>query len=223
MFSNAQSNYFKWSYGFGAGANYSKTDVVKGNWGHTISGNIDYNFTPFITGGLEGQYGMVQGGDIYTDPNNRQFVNKYTGINANVKFMLGEFTNYNKTNFLYKIRGLYAGIGIGAINNNITDIVRIKPSFAYDAGYGPFPGEDKSVNLWVPINLGINFYMNDGWGYVRYVININAQSNFTFGEGLDGYNDPETRFKNYDPDTYNVYSIGFKYYFGNIKVYRKTL
>ena len=223
-FSNAQSNYFKWDYGINVGPNYSKTDVYKGSWGYTIAGTIDHHLTPFVTAGLEAQYGMVQGGDIVTDPHNRQFVNQYTAVNFNMKFALGEFINYNKTDFLYNIKGLYIGSGIGAIKNKITDVVRYKPSWAaFDPGYGPFPGEDKSTNLWVPVNLGINFYINDGWGYVRYVINVNAQSNFTFGEGLDGYNDPATKFKNYDPDTYNVYSIGFKYYFGNIKVYRKTL
>lgn len=222
--SGAQSNYFKWSYGISAGPNYSKTDVYKGNWGHTISGVVDHHFTPFITGGLEAQYGMVQGGDIVTDPHNRQFVNKYTGLNANLKFMLGEFIDYKQTNFLYNIRGLYLGMGVGAVKNNITDIVRYKPSWAaYDPGYGPFPGADKSTNLWVPVNLGINFFLNDNWGFVRYAINLNAQTNFTFGEGLDGYDDSETVFQNYNPDMYNVYSIGFKYYFGNVKVYRKTL
>ncbi|MFC3561111.1 hypothetical protein [Pedobacter jamesrossensis] len=223
-FSDGQSNYFKWSIGLNGGPNFSRTDVYKGDWGHTIAGSIDYNLTPFVTAGLEAQYGLVQGGDIVTDPHNRQFVNKYSGVNFNMKFMLGEFVDYNKTDFLHKIRGLYLGAGVGAIKNNITDIVRYKPLWAaYDRGYGPFPGEDKSTNFWVPLNLGINFYLNDGWGYMRYVINVNAQSNFTFGEGLDGYNDPETMFKNRDPDTYNVYSIGFKYYFGNVKIYKKTL
>lgn len=220
----AQSNYFKWSYGLGAGPNYSKSDVVKGNWGYTINGEVNYHITPFVTASLEGQYGMVQGGDIVNDPHNRQFVNKYSGLNVNVKLMLGEFIYYEKSEFLNNIRGLYLGLGVGAINNNITDVVRYKPAWAaYDPGYGPFPGEDKSVSLWVPINLGFNYYLYDGYGYIRYVINFNAQSNFTFGEGLDGYNDPSTKFKNYDPDTYNVYSIGFKYYFGHIKSYRKTL
>ncbi|RNL52792.1 hypothetical protein [Pedobacter jejuensis] len=224
LLSQAQSNYYKWSIGFGAGANYSRTDVVRGNWGHTFSGTIDHNFTPFVTVGLEGQFGMIQGGDIYTDRNNRQFVNQYKAINANMKVMLGEFVDYRQSNFLYHIRGLYAGIGVGAIKNNITDIVRIKPGFAFfDAGYGPFPGEDKSVNLWVPLNLGINFYFKDRWDYARYVLTVNAQSNFTFGEGLDGYNDPPSTFDNEAPDTYNVYSIGFKYYFGNIRFFRRTL
>lgn len=221
-FSFAQSNYFKWSWGLGGGANYSKTDVVEGNWGYTGYGEISYHFTPFVTGSLEAQYGMVQGGDIITDPHNRQFVNKYTSATANLKVQLGEFINYDRRPFWEAIKGAYLGLGVGIINNNITDIVRYKPEWAaFDPGYGPFPGVDKGINLIVPINLGLNYYINDGYGYVRYVINFNAQSNFTFGEGLDGYNDPSTKFKNYDPDTFNVYSLGVKYFFGSIKAYRK--
>jgi len=225
-FSFAQSNYFKMSYGFGGGINKSYTDVYKGSNGYTFYGVFDYHITPFVTLGLEGQYGLVQGGDIVNDPHNRQFANQYTAISANVKLMLGEVINYDRSEFLYNIRGLYAGLGVGVINNNIADgdIVRYKPAWAeYDPGYGPFPGENKSLNLLVPLNLGFNYYINDGYGYMRYIININAQSNFTFGEGLDGYNDPSAKFKNNSPDVYNTYTIGLKYMFGKIKVYHKTL
>jgi hypothetical protein len=223
-FSFAQSNYFKMSYGFGGGINRSYTDVYQGSFGYTAYGVFDFHVTPFVTFGLEGQYGMVQGGNIETDPHNRQFVNQYTALSANAKLMLGEVVNYDKSEFLYNIRGLYAGLGIGVIKNNITDIVRYKPSWAAsNPGYGPFPGEDKSLNLLVPINFGFNYFINDGYGYMRYIININAQSNFTFGEGLDGYNDSSNKFKNYSPDVYNTYTIGFKYMLGNIKSYRKTL
>lgn len=223
-FSFAQSNYFKMSYGFGGGVNKSYTDVYQGSFGYTAYGVFDFHITPFVTFGLEGQYGMVQGGNIETDPHNRQFVNQYTALSANAKLMLGEVVNYDKSEFLYNIRGLYAGLGIGVIKNNITDIVRYKPSWAAnDPGYGPFPGEDKSLNLLVPLNFGFNYFINDGYGYMRYIININAQSNFTFGEGLDGYNDASNKFKNYSPDVYNTYTIGFKYMLGKIKSYRKTL
>jgi len=223
-FSFAQSNYFGMSYGFGGGINKSYTDVYKGSYGYTAYGVIDYHVTPFVTLGLEGQLGKVKGGDIETDPHNRQFTNQYMAISANAKLMLGELVNYDRSEFLYNIRGLYAGLGLGVINNNITQIVRYKPSWAaYDPGYGPFPGEDKSLNLLVPINFGFNYYINDGYGYMRYIININAQSNFTFGEGLDGYNDPSSKFKNNSPDVYNTYTIGFKYMFGKIRVYHKTL
>jgi hypothetical protein len=223
-FSFAQSNYFKMSYGFGGGINKSYTDVYQGDFGYTAYGVFDFHITPFVTLGLEGQYGRVQGGDIRTDPNNRQFANKYTSLSANVKLMLGEVVDYYQSEFLYKIRGLYAGLGIGVINNNLTYIVRYKPIWAAsNPGYGPFPGEDKSLNMIVPFNLGFNYYINDGYGYMRYIINFNAQSTFTFGEGLDGYNDVRTQFKNFSPDVYNTYTIGFKYMLGNIKTYRKTL
>nr|WP_199157395.1 hypothetical protein [Pedobacter sp. ASV2] len=224
QYSSAQSNYFKWSGGIGAGINHSSTDVYKGSWGHTFYGVIDHHFTPFLTGGIEAQYGLIQGGDIVNDPHNRQFVNEYSSVALSGKAMIGEFINYERNDFLNYIKGLYVGLGVGVINNNLTQVVRYKPSWAkIDPNYGPFPGKDKSVNLWVPLNLGINFFINDAYGYPRYIINVNAQSNYTFGEGLDGYDDPTTKFKNYDPDTYNVYSIGVKYFFGNIKVYRKTL
>lgn len=224
FFSNAQSNYFKWSYGLGVGVNYSITDAVDGNWGHTFAGNIDYHFTPFTTLGLEAQYGLIQGGDFVTDPYNRQFVNKYSGINLNMKIALGEFIDYQKNGFLYKIKGLYLGTGLGLINNKIADgdIVRIRPSFSQDAG-DTLPGKNKSVSAWVPVNLGINFYFKDRWNFIRYALNFNAQTNITFGEGLDGYDGPPSQFLNNAPDIYNVYSIGFKYHFGNIKIYRRTL
>jgi len=220
----AQSNYFKLSYGFGIGANHSYTDVKKGGTGYTAYGVFDVHVTPYVTAGLEAQYGMVHGGDIVTDPHNREFINKYTSVTANLKFMLGEVIRYERSDFLYNIRGLYVGLGVGVINNKMDDIVRYKPSWAaYDPGYGPFPGKDKGLNLVTPVNLGFNYFINDGYGYLRYIVTINAQSNITYGEGLDGYDDPSRNFENNAPDIFNTYTIGFRYMFGNIKVYRKTL
>lgn len=219
----AQSNYFKYAYGAGIGLNKSYTDVYKGGIGFTASGYFDYRITPYVTIGAEAQVGRVKGGSITQDPNNRQFANSYTGLSINSKVMLGELVYYDDSEFLYNLRGLYFGLGIGAINNKITDIVRFRPPFSNDPGYGPFPGKDKSVNLWVPISIGYNLFITDSYGYQRYIIGFNAQSNFTFGEGLDGYNDPSSKFKNNDPDVYNVYSISIKYLFGTIKSYRKTL
>ena len=223
-FSFAQSNYFKYSYGLGIGLNKSYTDVKEGSIGYTAYGVLDYNLTPFVTLGVEGQYGRVQGGDIVTDPHNRQFVNQYMSFSANAKIMLGEFLFYDRSEFLYNIRGLYVGVGLGFVHNNITDVVRYKPNWAaVDPGYGPFPGEDKGFNLLMPLNIGFNYFIRDGYDYQRYIINFNAQSNFTFGEGLDGYNDSGRRFRNNSPDVFNAYTIGFRYMFGTIKAYRKTL
>jgi hypothetical protein len=223
-FAYSQSNFYKLSLGIGGGPNYSFTDVKKGKFGSTIYGTFDYNFTPFVTGGIEFQTGVIKGGSRTEDLHNREFTNEYSSVTANFKLMLGELVNYDRNDFLYSLRGLYAGVGVGIINNNMTDIVRYKPlNAAIDPGYGPFPGADKSTDISIPINLGINFFIEDNYGDQRFVINLNAQSNVTVGEGLDGYNDPPAKFKNTAPDIYNTYTIGVKYFFGPSRVYRKNL
>jgi len=221
-FSFAQSNYFKMSYGFGGGMNKSYTDVYQGDYGKIIYGVFDYHVTPFITMGLEGQYGRIKGGIAVKDPSGRWFVNKYSSLTANLKLMLGELVNYNQGGLLYNMRGIYLGVGLGAINNNISNIARYPPKTSI-SNNSRFEGEDKSVNLVLPINLGFNYYIKDNYGYMRYVINVNAQSNITFGEGLDGYSESRLRSNNAYPDMYNSVTVGFRYMFGSVRSYRKTL
>lgn len=221
-FSFAQSNYFKMSYGFGGGMNKSYTDVYEGDYGKIVYGVFDYHITPFFTMGLEGQYGRIKGGIAVKDPSGRWFINKYTSITANLKLMLGELVNYRQQGFLYHIRGMYLGIGLGAINNNISNIARYPPQTS-GSDRQPYGGEDKSTNLLLPINLGFNYYIKDSYGYMRYVININAQSNLTFGEGLDGYNESRLKLNNSYHDMYNSITVGFRCMFGSVRSYHKTL
>jgi hypothetical protein len=222
-FSFAQSNYFKMSYGFGGGMNRSYTDVYQGDYGKIIYGVFDYHVTPFLTMGLEGQYGRIKGGIAVKDPSGRWFVNKYTALTANLKLMLGELVNYNQGGLLYNMRGIYLGFGLGAINNDISNIARSGPEGNYTSDNSRFGGEDKSVNLLLPINFGFNYYIKDNYGYMRYVINVNAQSNITFGEGLDGYSESRLKSNNTFPDMYNSVTVGFRYMFGSVRSYRKTL
>ena len=46
---------------------------------------------------------------------------------------------------------------------------------------------------------------------------------FAFGEGLDGYDDPSSKFKNNAIDQYRQITIGFKYFFGNVTSYNKLI
>jgi hypothetical protein len=66
----------------------------------------------------------------------------------------------------------------------------------------------------IPVSTGINFNVLDRWGYTRYIFSLNYQMNVTFGEGLDGYNDPAAKFKNSYPDFYSFASVGVKVCFG---------
>lgn len=215
---NAQSNFYKMTIGAGAGITQSFTDVAKHDFGLAGYGTFDYNFTPFLNLGFEGQMGEINGGDVYTDPNNRQFINRYKAFTLNGKVALGAVIDYGRTGFANVIKGLYVGAGAGIVMNKMRFIVREKP----DDGY-IFPGYDSSKDILVPLNLGINFNIPDWKGYYRYSININYQSNIVLGEGLDGYDDSPVKFKNGHPDIYNYFSIGLKYHFGSIGLSTKTL
>lgn len=207
-----QSNFYKLSLGGGAGGTYTFADV-KGSFAYAGVVNLDYHFTPFITAGLEAQMGLLKGGDRNTG-HQREFTNAYKAVMFNAKFRAGEFTDFYYSDFLNYTKGFYIGTGLGMIKNHMNEIVvsKINP----DGSYHTFPLADDKPNFMVPINLGIDFYFPDGWGDIRYIFNINYQTNFTFGEGLDGYDDTKTFRKAVGsaPDMYNFLSVGFKYTFG---------
>lgn len=215
---SAQSNFYKMTIGAGAGITQSFADLAKHDFGLAGYGTFDYNFTPFLSLGLEGQMGEINGGDFYTDANNRQFINRYKAFTLNGKVSLGAVIDYRRTGFSNVIKGLYIGAGAGIVMNKMRFIVREKP----DDGY-IFPGYDSSKDILVPLNIGINFNISDKNGYYRYGININYQSNIVIGEGLDGYDDSPIKFENGNPDIYNYFSIGLKYHFGSIGLSTKTL
>lgn len=219
---DAQSNFYKIGIGGGFGATQSFTDVRKHDFGLAGYGVLDYYFTPFISLGIEGQVGEINGGDIRTDPYKRQFINSYKSFTLNAKLFLGEVMEYDRYSFSNYLKGLYLGAGVGVVNNKMKDIVRIKPEKDLTKPLIIYPGKDASNNLLFPINLGINFYFNDDSGYRRYVLNFNYQSSIAIGEGLDGYDDSSIRFKNGNPDIYSFVSVGFRYQFGPVGLYRKT-
>lgn len=213
LVSSAQYNYYRLSVGVGGGFTRYFGDVEhKPRLQSSITANFDYNLTPFVSAGIEIQKGNISAGDSISDPHLRFFKNSYTAIIANGKIQLGQIANIDYSNFLYSIRGLYLGTGVGVVMNNQSEIKRTK----INPGGQPytFPGKDKSMELLVPANIGINFNFEDYWGYTRFVVTLNHQFNVAFGENLDGYADPQTKFKNNSPDMFGITSIGIKYTFG---------
>lgn len=215
----AQSNFYKLSGGVGLGGTFSFTDVYKSGIGYAALANIDYNFSPFVTAGLEIQKGMVRGGNVNTDPHMREFTNSYMAFAGNFKFRAGEITDFYYNDFLNLTKGFYLGTGLGYIKNNMTSIVRVKPD---GSGY-VFPGDDKGSSIYLPINIGMDFFIPDRWGDIRYTFNVNFQSNFVFADNLDGYNDPKTTMRNQFPDMYNVLSVGLKIHFGPSGIANKSI
>ncbi len=208
----AQSNFYRYSIGAGAGATVAFADVPFKTLAFAGYGSLDYYFTPYVTLGLEVQKGELAGGDILRDKYHRQFINSYLSGAVSIKLQLGEFlSQYDKNNvFLNAIQGGYVGIGFGYIKNKISNVRYY--------GNTVYPGADSSTEGIIPIHLGINFYIPNQWGYTRYVINLNLQSTMAIGEGLDGYGHNPKGEKN---DLYSVASIGFKYNFGPMGLDRR--
>jgi len=214
----AQSNFYKFSVGAGAGVTQSFADLRKHDFGVAGYGTLDYLLTPFLGIGLEFQKGEINGGSIRTDPYNRQFINSYQAGSFNFKISLGQIIDFNYNNPLNNLRGLYFGTGIGVIKNKMKGINRY--SFTDPAIY--YPGDDTSTEIYFPLNLGINFYFPDHDGFYRYVLNFNCQSNITLGEGLDGYDNTSITHKSGKPDIYAFYTVGVKYNFGKLGLFKKT-
>jgi hypothetical protein len=210
----AQVNFYKFTVGLGAGTSIAFADLQKKTPSFTGYGTVDYNITPFTSLGVEIQKGELAGGDIQYDAFHRQFINSYISGSLNLKYQLGEMlTSYQRQNtFLNAIRGLYVGAGVGAIKNKLVNVRY------YGSNY--YPGEDESTETIIPVNLGINFYLPDGWGKDRYIINVNLQTTMALGEGMDGYSSISSMEKTSN-DIYSFFSLGVKYNFGPLGLDRR--
>ncbi len=193
------------------GTTVAFADVDKKRFAFAAYGTVDYLITPYVSIGVEVQKGELAGGDIILEKDNKQFINSYISGTVNLKFAIGELFSATQLNneFLYNIRGLYAGAGFGLIKNKLSNVRYYGENF--------YPGKDQSDEALIPLNFGINFYLPNKWGLTSFVINANAQTAIAIGGGLDGYGEPDTEHS----DIYSFFSVGIKYNFGTIGLDRR--
>lgn len=207
---------------FGIGANvssvFSYTDLATGKNTNAFNVTGYYNYTPYIPIGLEFQMGKLSGGGRNTDTHGREFTNSYKALILHADVYLGQLIAYDFSTPLHILKDFYVGSGIGFINNNMTDIARVQAGTGY-----VFPGNDKSTNIMVPLRVGYEFRLNNNFGEQVMGINIGYITNFTWGEGLDGYADPSSTFKNNSPDMYSQIVVGVKFNFGPTRSFYKTI
>lgn len=217
-------NYTPYGVGFFGSFNTPYDDLKKSNYGITVNATGYYNASPYTSLGLELQVGGLSGGSIVTDPNRRQYNNHYAALALHVDFALGEIIDYSRSDFLDAVKDFYLGTGFGVINNNMVFIQRtnLLPT-GYPVGAYTFPGKNSSLNLMVPLRFGYEFKIYNEWAEPYLGIQIGYIHNYTFGEGLDGYADPPSKFRNDSPDQYRQFFIGVKYNFGNPTSYIKRI
>lgn len=170
-------------------------------------GNIDYNFTPFISAGIEGQYGTFAGGDIEPAGKTTGLYSQsnYYAVNANVRLGVGQFLPTPENRFSELLGGIYLGSGIGYVSSEVTTLVKKYP-YSSTPLTGTFYVEANEILI--PINLGVNMDLP----VYRLGANLNFQYNITMSEALDGYD--VNILSNNDNDGYGMVSLAIRYYFG---------
>lgn len=204
----AQYNFYKLSAGGGLGTTITFADANKIEPAIALYANIDYYFTPYISLGFEAQRGTLKG--KHSKPNNdKTFNNTYTTGTLNAQFQLGQFFSrkQERHHLLKLIRGMYFNPGVGIIRSK-TDITETNVAPKIDViGY----------DVIFPISGGINFYFPDQWGYQHFAIDLNIQTTFSTGDGMDGNLSPNSNFN----DIYSYFSAGVKFYFRPLGLYKK--
>jgi hypothetical protein len=122
------------------------------------------------------------------------------------------------------LKDFYAGTGVGFISNaNTVQRYSVNAAPYPQPGYYKFPGNDNSLDLMVPLRIGYEFKIYDAYNEPSIAIDLGYIHTIAFGEGLDGYNDPSSKFKNNALDQYRQITIMFKYFFGNVTSYNKLI
>ncbi|WP_121245132.1 outer membrane beta-barrel protein [Mucilaginibacter phyllosphaerae] len=217
----ASLNYASFGVGFSASLNHAYADLKKQDNNKSYAVTLNYFYTPYVPIGLEFQLGTLSGGsstDRKIDVDGRQFSNAYKALMLHMDVQAGELIDYQGSDVLNILKNFYLGAGIGGISNNVTT-QRTQP---FNPSY-IFPGKDKSINLIVPLRFGYEFKFYNDYGQPNIRLDIGYQHNLTFGEGLDGYADPPTQFKNNALDQYRQITIGIKFNFGGETSYEKEI
>lgn len=211
--------YSKWTVGVGAG--FSE---IYGNLSHSNSEpgfrvNVEHNSNMWVSFGLEAQKGALSDYEVKnTWTNGLSVYNQITAVDLNAKISLGEFFKYPRSFFAKTIFGLYAGIGIGYMYNDVSDITL---KFRHQDKYSITDFNNSNIkttsnNAFMPFFLGWNIHMTR-----RVMFNVNYQFSYAFSDYLDGYNFQAPTANNKYNDMFSVLSFGVNVYIGKVGFHYK--
>lgn len=204
-------NAHNFSVGFGLGSTKMYGDLSYSKPQPAYIGYFEKNITPTISYGWTVSFGDLSTRDPYTQL--RSF-NRFTSVDQHISVELGTLfaavdREYYDNPILRLVGGVYGGVGLGIINNNIPRI----------ATPNDYAGQTNSVNptvltnstaLYIPMNVGYNLHIPQFWIFKGCVFNANFQYTSTMSDYIDGYKLPLAANKR--NDVYTVMSVGFRFY-----------
>ena len=224
---SAQSGYTYQQIGVGLDVSYIKgyTNVQQGFNHPAYDLNIVYQLTPYLPFSAEFQTGQLSGGSN-TNPSidkyGRQYTNNYKAFFIKGDYQLGNDLDYSYDGFAQLIKNVYVGVGLGFImNSNV--VQRTNPFISNGPLNYVFPGTDNATSPDLALRIGYEFKIYNYYNVPSMALDIGYTHNFAFGEGLDGYNDPNGHFKNKYPDEYRQFIVGLKFFFGEPVMYTKLI
>lgn len=217
-------NYKQFAIGLDVSYERGYTNVQRQNNNIAENLNFTYNYSPYIPITAEIQFGKLSGGGLTQDKDKygRMYTNQYEAFVLHGDFQLGEVIDYTESDLLNVVKNFYFGSGVGFVFNNNT-VQRTNVILKYGPPTYVFPGSDNSINITIPLRFGYEFKLYNEFEEPYMAIDLGYVHNLVFGEGLDGYDDPSTKFKNNATNQYRQIVIGVKFNFGNITSYNKLI
>ncbi len=204
-----------YSLGFALGSTKMYANLPYSNPQPAYIGYLEKNLMPFLSIGLQ-----VTVGDLSSRwPRNHLFsFNHFTSLDEHLNVSIGSLfyifdRNYNDNLLKRIIGGVYGGIGIGVINNDIKRIANV--DWYQLSTMTPLTDnptiEKNTAALYFPFNAGYNYRVRQFLFFHNgFVFNGNIQLNDCQSDYIDGYSPPFAGHKH--TGVYSIMSIGAKFY-----------
>jgi len=202
------------SIGAGAGGAFALADLSNDGAKFAFYGEADYLITPFISIGIHGEKGKLNGNGY-----NSEFENNYYVANVNGKVRVGQFLGHSENYSYYTLQtntfsriisNIYLGAGAGAFKNRIKR--QLDPNYAnsiVDRG-GEIPEDRSGIHFVIPLSIGVDIPFGRTLYGPKWAANVNYQHTLTTNDNLDG-------IINSNKDQYGFVSLGLKYALFNRK------
>ncbi len=204
-----------YSMGFGLGSTKMYANLPISNPQPAYIAYVEKNLAQFLTIGIQ-----ITVGDLSSRwPKNHLFsFNHFTSLDEHVNISLGGLfyiydRNYNDNIVKRIFGGIYGGVGLGVINNNIKRIANWDITTMYHTTTlvdNPVI-QKNTMALYFPFNVGYNYRVRQFLFFHNgFVFNANFQLNDCQSDYIDGYSPPYAGHKH--TGVFTIMSIAAKFY-----------